>query len=564
MKAHRWKLQPSCPRPLLEASAGYPPLLVQILYNRGLSNPLEFEPFLAGDCSLSHDPLTLPDMPQAVSRIFTALLRGEKTLVFGDFDVDGVTATAMLVEGLESMGADVSAYLPHRTEEGHGLNAMAIAEFERSGVSLVVTVDCGITSAPEVEMARQAGIDVVVTDHHTVAGEMPRACAVVNPKRPDSRYACPHLAGVGVAFKLLEALTAGSAQSWAKEDAFSLIALGTIADMSPLTGENRYLVKRGIEAICASRRPGLAALIRSSGLAPEKISSSSIAWDLVPKLNAAGRIDHARMAYRLLHTDSEQEAEELAESLSNVNRERQALLEACVGRAREQVLATQAGCPMIMICDPEFPAGVCGLVANRLVDEFRRPTVVVRTGEDISRGSCRTIPEFDIIGALNRCSDLLGQYGGHPAAAGFSMDTGKLAALRERLTVDAAGRLEGLDLSPLIVIDAEAQPAEVTGETFRQVQRLAPFGQGNRQPLFLARAVELVDARPVGGGGQHLKMRLRAGGTMWHGIGFDLAPRYEKDVRLLDIVYSSQVNRWNGSESLELNVADFRRAEGRG
>lgn len=557
MSTRRWKLQPACPLTLLEEAAGYPPLLVQLLYNRGVSAPLDFEPFLSGDCSLANDPFTLPDMPQAVSRIFTALLRGEKVVVFGDFDVDGITSTAMVVEGLEALGGDVSAYLPHRTEEGHGLNVTAIEEFKQVGVSLVVTVDCGITSAAEVERAHGLGIDVVVTDHHNVTGVMPQACAVVNPKRPDSQYPYPHLAGVGVAFKLLEALTSGARNPDVMEDAFSMVALGTIADMSPLTGENRYLVKRGIEALCSTKRPGVVALLRSAGVAPERISSNSIAWDLVPRLNAAGRIDHARTGYRLLHTRSEQEAEEMAVLLSNVNKERQAMLEKYSVKAREQVLATQSGQPMIMVCDPDFPAGVCGLVASRLVDEFRRPAVVVRTGEDGSRGSCRSVPEFNIVEALNQCSDLLGQYGGHPAAAGFSVDTGNLEVLRERLTAYAGSRLAGLDLSPVLLIDAEAQPEAVTGETFRQVQRLAPFGQGNRSPLFVARNVDLVDARAVGIGGQHLKMRLRAGGVMWHAIGFDLMPQFDNGMRRLDIVYGLQVNRWNGGESLELNVADF-------
>ena len=555
---NRWKLLPACPDSLLRGVAALPSLLVQLLYNRGLTDPRLFEEFLAGDNRLSCDPFSLPDMHQAVSRIFRALLGGEKILVFGDFDADGMTATVVLVEGLQALGGDVTVYLPHRSEEGHGLNLSALEGFKQAGISLVVTVDCGITSAPEVERALQLGVDVVITDHHTVPANMPRACAVINPKRSDSCYGYPHLAGVGVAFKLLEALYSGAGRAVEPADALCLVSLGTIADMSPLTGENRYFVKRGLESLVATKRPGIVALLNSAGLASEGVSSRSVAWELAPRLNAAGRIEHARIGYNLLRTRSVEEAEHLACLLEEVNRERRTLLDVHWNRAREKVLENQLGQPILLVCDPSFPAGICGLVASRLTDEFRRPAIVLQTGEESTRGSCRSIPEFDIIAALDQCSDLFTQFGGHPAAAGFSMPTGYLDQLKRRLLSQAEHELSGVELSRIIKIDAEVEPTAFLGDAFKMTQQLAPFGQGNPVPVFLAKDVEVLEAHLVGNGGHHLKMKLRTGKTVWQAIGFDLGGQSVVTGRRVDVVYNPQLNRWNGKESMELNIIDFR------
>lgn len=550
---------PACPESLLNQARQVSPLLVQLLFNRGISNPSEYEAFLAASPILNNDPFLLPDMSLAVSRIFRALLRGEKIAVFGDFDADGITATVTVVEGIEALGGDVVAYIPHRSEEGHGLNVTALREFHDAGVSLVITVDCGISSVDEVKCAAEMGIDVIITDHHTLSGPLPAACALVNPKRPDSRYPFQHLAGVGVAFKLVEALTSGQHPS-VVEDLLSLVALGTIADMSPLTGENRYLVKKGIKVMTSTGRPGMVALLKKSGLSPDKLSSGSIAWELAPRLNAAGRVNHARIGYQLLHTRSTEEAEHLANVLDDVNKERQMLLDTHWNRARKIVLSRPEDRYILLVDDPDFPPGVCGLVASRLVDEFRRPAIVMQTVGSIARGSCRSLPEFDIIAALNSCSDLFSRFGGHSAAAGFSMSASNIGALSARLTMEAESKLAGLDLSPQIVVDAKADPSMLTGETLKAVQRLAPFGQGNRTPLFMHTGVETVESRVVGNGGRHLKMRLRCGGTVWPAIAFDSGSQAKSLARTMDIVYSPQINRWNGNESLELNITDFRQS----
>lgn len=557
MSNNRWKLLPACPQSLFSQARQVPPLLVQLLFNRGISNPSDFEAFLAASPILGNDPFLLPDMSQAVARIFKALLRGERIAVFGDFDADGITATVIMVEVIEVLGGDVIAYIPHRSEEGHGLNMNALREFREAGVSLVITVDCGVSSVDEVIGATEMGMDVIITDHHTLSGPMPVACAVVNPKRPDSRYPFPHLAGVGVAFKLIEALTSGQHPS-VVEDCLSLVALGTIADMSPLTGENRYLVKRGIQVMTSTTRPGMVSLLKKSGLSSEKLSSGSVAWELAPRLNAAGRVDHARIGYQLLHTRSIEEAEQMADVLDDINKQRQTLLDTHWNRARKIVLSKPGDSYILLVDDPDFPPGVCGLVASRLVDEFRRPAIVMQTFGLTARGSCRSLPEFDIIAALNGCSDLFSRFGGHPGAAGFSMSISNMEALSTRLTTEAETKLAGLDLSPQIVIDAEATPSMLTGDTLKSVQRLAPFGQGNRTPLFMHKGVEMVESRVVGNSGRHLKMRLRCGGTVWPAIAFDSGSQAKNLPQTMDIVYSSQINRWNGNESLELNITDFR------
>ncbi|MEW6034022.1 MAG: single-stranded-DNA-specific exonuclease RecJ [Chloroflexota bacterium] len=556
MSHSRWKLLPPCPDHLLR-QAQVPSLLAQLLFNRGVTDPREYDAFLSADRRLAHDPFLLPDMPQAVSRIYRALLSGDKVVIFGDFDVDGITAALLLVEGLELLGGSVTPYLPHRVDEGHGLNVPALEEFKRAGVSLVITADCGVTSLVEVERARELGLDVVVTDHHVLLPQLPRACAVVNPKRADSTYPYRHLAGVGVAFKLLEALSIGTGRPVAGEDVLDLVALGTIADMSPLTGENRCLVKTGLEVLNRAPRPGIAALVEYSGLRQGMVTSDSVSWALAPRINAAGRVEHAHLAFRLLRTTSAEEAERLASRLDEVNKERQSLVEAHWRQAREHVLASQFERPILVVCDPGYPPGVCGLIANRLVDEFRRPAAVLHVGEVNTKGSCRSIPAFDMVAALSECSDLFIQFGGHPGAAGFTLPTEKVETLAQRLLELAEERLAGVDLRPEITVDAEVEPSVLVGETLQMLQCLEPFGQGNPPPMFLARSLEVLEARVVGNGGQHLKLKLRKGGVVWPAIGFDLGSHHSDIAPRLDILYNPQVNRWGNRETLELSVVDF-------
>ncbi|MFC1861373.1 single-stranded-DNA-specific exonuclease RecJ [Chloroflexota bacterium] len=556
MNHSRWNIIPPAPAQYFAQNSGFPPLIAQLLYNRGLTEPSQLELFVSGDERLAGDPFLLPDMHQAVTRIYRALLSGETIAIYGDFDVDGITATVLLVHGLSVLGGKTLPYIPHRKIEGHGLRTEALEELRQQGASLVITVDCGTTDLAEIEQAKRMGLDIVVTDHHTPLDVIPPNIAVVNPKMPESKYPLSELAGVGVAYKLIQALFQSVSRDNCSDELIDLVALGTVADMAPLLGENRYLVKRGLEMINKAPRLGLNVMITQAGLSIGSISTESISWTIAPRLNAAGRLEHAIESYKLLITGSREEAEELSMWLDRKNTERQQLTASVLEKAKEQILAQ--GIPHLLFASAKgYPIGIAGLVANRLLEEFYHPAIVVEEGEDISHGSCRSIPEFNIILALNRCSKLLSRYGGHSRAAGFTLPTKHLPLLKERLTELAATRLEGLDLRPYLNIDAEVLLPELGGATFQSIHQLAPFGQGNPIPTFLSRAVELVDCRTMGSGSDHLRLKLKQSGSVWDGVGFRLGNCLPEISSPLDIVYNLEIDRWCGRENLRLNLLDL-------
>ncbi len=556
MNRSRWNVLPSIPDKRLLAASGFSKLIAQLLYNRGLTEPSQIESFIAADEKLSGDPFLLPDMHQAVARIYQALLSGENIAIYGDFDADGITATALLVKGLSILKCNATPYIPHRLTEGYGLKTAALEGLYRQGISLVITVDCGITAFSEVKKARRMGLDIIVTDHHTPPTIAPPAVAVVDPKLPNSNYPFSELAGVGVAFKLLQALFQGIGKEQQLDELIDLVALGTVADMVPLLEENRYLAKQGLKLINASPRLGLKDLITRSRLNIGSLNTECISWVIAPCLNAAGRLAHAMTSYRLLMTESPQEAHELAVWLEQKNAERQKLTTKALTKAREQVLA-QGISPLLMVGDREYPAGICGLVANRLSEEFYRPAIVIRTGDQMSSGSCRSIPEFNIILALTQCSRLFSHFGGHSQAAGFSLPTRNLPRLQQVLLQLATTQLAGVDLRPKLDIDAEVTLPDLTGDTFQAIQQLAPFGQGNPLPTFLSHSVEVADCRTMGNGGEHLRLKLRQGGTVWDGVGFGLGNYLAELSSPLDIVYNLEIDRWGGEETLRLNILDF-------
>ncbi len=556
MNHKRWNLLPVIPDKLLANISGFPPLMAQLLYNRGLVEPSRLESFIAADKRLSGDPFLLPDMHQAVARIYRALLSGENIAIYGDFDADGITATALLVKGLSSLNGKVIPYMPHRLNEGHGLKIKALDELHRQGVSLVITVDCGITGLSEVKKARRMGLDIVITDHHTPPDEIPPATAVVNPRLSDSNYPFPDLAGVGVAFKLLQALLQSIGKEKQLDELIDLVALGTVADMMPLLAENRYLVKQGLELINASPRLGLREMITQTGLPIGSLVAENISWVIAPRLNTAGRLDHALPSYELLMTDSPERAQQLAMWLEQKNAERQKLTAKAVARAREQVLAEGIS-PLLIVGDADYPAGIAGLVAGRLTEEFYRPAVVVRVGKMTSSGSCRSIPEFNIILALNQFSNLFSQFGGHSRAAGFLLPTRNLPQLQQSLLQLATTQLAGVDLRPRVDIDAEVVLHDLTGDTFQTIQQLAPFGQGNPAPTFLSHKVEVVDCRTMGTDGEHLRLKLKQDGTVWNSVGFGMGEHLSEMSVPLDLVYNLEIDRWGGDERLRLNILDF-------
>jgi single-stranded-DNA-specific exonuclease len=555
----RWHILPPPPDGSLSGMAGYTPLITNILFHRGITESSQVEPFLAVDKRLSFNPELLPGISQAIPRIYRALLTGESICIYGDFDTDGVTATALLVEGLSRLGAKVVPYIPHRLNEGYGLKLAALENLCHQGISLVITTDCGITAVEPVEKSKALGIDIIITDHHMPLTEIPKAVAVIDPKLPGSSYPFTELSGAGVALKLLQALYGSLGREEGLSSLMDLVALGTIADMVPLLGENRYLVKKGLELLNQSPRLGITEMLSQAGLKAGSLDSQTISWVIAPRLNAAGRLDHAISSYQLLTTDSSEEAKSLAAWLQNKNMERQDLTTKTFNIARSRI-EEQGIKHLLLTSGTEFPVGICGLVASRLAEEFYRPAIVAMTEGDLSRGSCRSVPEFNIIEAMNNFQTFHGsfiQFGGHAQAAGFTILTRDIPRLADYLVELAETKLSGLDLRPRIDIDAEVRLPELGGRVFQTLQKLEPFGQGNPLPSFISRGVEVVESRLMGKGNEHLRLKLKQGGTVWDGVAFGMGGDRPDVSASLDMVYNLEVDHWNGNATLRLNILDF-------
>jgi single-stranded-DNA-specific exonuclease len=555
----RWRVLPEIPAGHPLNKTKYPPLLKQLLFNRGLTEPDAAELFLATDSRLSASPWTLPDIDKAVGRIQRALLSGEQIAIYGDFDVDGISATAVLVKGLERLGGHVTPYIPHRLQEGHGLNSYALAELKEHGVSLVITADCGITGTAqmrETHKSRLPPLDMIITDHHLPLEELPPAIAIIDPKRKDSRYPFADLAGVGVAYKVLQALYQGLGKEHEARQFLDLVALGTVADMMPLTGENRYLVKAGLDQLRNTTRPGLIELATQANIKLGKADAQPSSFGLAPRLNAAGRLEHAISAYNLLVTESQEEAHKLAAGLTEQNIERQRLTTNALAHAREQV--QQKGIsPIIIAGDSGYAGGILGLVAGRLCDDFYHPAVVMQLGDEICQGSCRSIPEFNITEAIGKCSDLLTRFGGHAQAAGFTLPASNLKAFEKRINEIADVELSALDLRPQIDIDASVRFAELNGNSYAQLQKLSPFGMANAAPVFLSQKTRIADCRTMGATGAHLRFKLKQETSLWDAVAFGMGERPVDVQQPLDIVYNLEQDDWNGESRLRLNIMDF-------
>ncbi len=558
LKRSRWKLKPPVPEGYWAYDSGLTSLVAQLLYNRGITTPEQADVFFAADSRLVDDPGLLSDINKALPRLRQAVMSSEKIVVYGDFDSDGITATAIMVSGLSALGARVTPYIPHRLTEGHGLNTTALERLHKEGTDLVITVDCGVTAVAEVRRASRAGLDIIITDHHTPLDELPPAVAVIDPQRKDSKYPFKELAGAGVAYKLLQALYRSLGRDENElEKLLDLVALGTVADLMPLSGENRYFVKKGLEVLNERPRLGIRQIIEQSRLKEGCLTAESISWMLAPRLNAVGRLEHAMAGYDLLMTDSDDRAAELVSWLEEKNAERQKMTASFQAAAREQVLAGEVP-PFIVFQDRECHAGIVGLVAGRLTDEFYRPSMAVRLGDHSCTGSCRSIPEFNIIEAISQCSDLTSHFGGHAQAAGFSLPTENLPVFEERLSQIAAEKLSGLDLRPTLEIDAEVSLDDLSNGIYESIQRLAPFGRGNPSPTFLSRNLTAVDYHSVGNNGQHLRLKVGQGDSLWDCIAFNMGEELRPVLPAgVDLVYNLEMDYWHGMATLRLNVVDF-------
>jgi len=583
LQRKRWKVYP----PLTDSfRARFPdlsPLVLQILHNRHITDTADVETFL-GRSLVFDNPFQLTGVNEAVTRIRQAIANGESIAVYGDFDADGVTATALLTQTLEAIGAQVQPYIPHRVDEGYGLHAEALKKLAQQGVQLLITVDCGIRSVEEVAQARGLGLDIIITDHHSVGPELPPAVAAINPKLKGCSRTFKDLAGVGVAFILAQALLRVERSMRPRserpallreEELLDLVAIGTVADVVPLLGMNRLLVQRGLEQLnpplpqdAKKERPrydypqriGLRALMQKAGVKPGEVNAVAIGFRLGPRLNAAGRLSSAMLSYDLLRTTDDAQGAELTQTLDELNRRRQQLtletLEQVQAEIEEQ---EKEDAFLYLVAGEDILAGIAGLVAGRLTEARYRPTVVVEQGSEFSRGSARSIPEFNITTALDRCENLLESHGGHAAAAGFKMKTEDLSELKAELQEIAKNKLlEEEELAPTLAIDAEVRLEELNWATYALLQQFEPCGCDNPTPLLLSRGVQVRDHRTVGAEGRHLKLTLSDGGKAWDGIAFRQGEWAGQMPKRIDVAYTLEMNRWNDRLRLQLNVRDLR------
>ena len=539
--------------------------LAALLTQRGCKTADEAREFMNPALSGLHDPFELPDMDKAVERIRRALTDGERITVFGDYDADGVCATALMVRVLREMGGTVSAYIPSRHETGYGLSPEALAPcVEQNSPSLIITVDCGTSSVEAIEAAREQGIDVVVTDHHEPGGVVADAVAVVNPKRMENHPASI-LAGVGVAFKLCHALVkagrdAGCAVCAAVDlkNVLDFVAVATVTDMVPLLGENRALVRAGFQSLENPAYPGWNALKRVAGLTGP-LETWHAGFTFGPRINAAGRVGRADAALELFLTDRPERADELAQLLEEANRERQAIEKDIVKEAIDEIdgYFDETKHFGLVIAREGWHAGVIGIVASRLVQRYHRPVAVVSLDGENGRGSCRSIDGFSVLDGLNACADLLKQFGGHDMAAGLEVETKNIAALKERFNAFATEALKDVDLSPVLEIDHAVELAEVDVALIDGLRRTGPFGQDNPEPIWAVMNVNVADSRILKE--KHLKLTLTDGKNRIDAIGFNMAEKLPSGS--IDAAFSLHENTWNGRTSLQLNLKDIRPAE---
>lgn len=560
MKYDKWNILPGKPEAAAALEqANLPPLAALVLCARGYDTPEQAAAFLRHDSSLLHDPFLLRDMDRAVARLERALEAAERICVYGDYDVDGITSTCLLTSYLTSRGAQVLPYIPNRLTEGYSLNTAAIDQLHRQGVSLIVTVDCGITNMEETDYAVSLGIDVIITDHHECKDELPRAAAVVNPHRPDCAYPFPMLAGVGVALKLALAMTPPEQRDRTLAAYCDLAAIGTVADVMDLRGENRAIVSLGLSRLDAIHRPGLEALIREAGQEHKPLTAGTISFSLAPRINAAGRMGCPELAVRLLLTSSPLQAEVYARELCSLNRDRQSvelsIFEACQDHLARHPQETQGA---IVLAGSSWHQGVVGIVASRLAERYQVPAFMICLEDGKGKGSCRSYGQFNLFQALEDCSDLLEGFGGHELAAGFTIRQENIPAFRVRMSRLAAEWNKNHPSDTALTVDVLLRDARLINlENVQSLDILEPHGTGNPSPIFALTGATVLNFSRVGGG-RHTRLQLRKGGVILDGIFFSTTPR---DAQLvpdskLDLAFTLQINEFRGNRTVQLQLVD--------
>ena len=525
-----------------------------------LTNPDDLARFIKPDFKSGfHDPFSFTGMQKIVERIKAAIAAGERIIVYGDYDVDGISGAAIVVLTLKHLGGKISYRLPHRLNDGYGINEKYINEFEKADVKLVITVDCGISNAKEISIAKQKGIDVIVTDHHKIPENYPHdAYEVLHPLRADSNYPFKELTGAGVAFKLAQALLGDDSFTYSLLD---LASLGTVADCGPIVGENRLIVKKGLEMLPQTKWDGLKFLQELAGVKFDKpLNTHTIGFQIAPRINAAGRIDSPYYALQLLINNQETEkSKQLANQLEKLNKKRQVMLHGALEDAENRVFQHKDR-PIIIEYDKNWHVGIIGLVAGRLSEKYSRPAIILQEFDDYLVASARSPEYFNIIDALTKHSDLLDHYGGHAQAAGFNISKEKLPDFVKVMNVYAEKKLKSENLIPELPIECEIKSDEINWDTLAFINSLEPFGTGNNRPLFLLRGVDVENARTVGKEDNHLSLAFDLGGTQIRGIAFNFGEHvdYARKHRSLDIVFQLEENEWKGRKSLQMKLVDFK------
>jgi single-stranded-DNA-specific exonuclease len=539
------------------------PILAQLLINRETEGVLSARKFLKADLKDLRDPYIFQDMEKAVDKILRAINNNERILIYGDYDVDGITSVALLFTILRKFTANLYYYIPNRFQEGYGLNEEAIDIAFKNNIKLIITVDCGISSIFEIKKANNYGIDVIVTDHHQPQKGLPSAIAIINPKC-DKNYPFKELAGVGVGFKMAQALYLKLKKN--QDDLWNLldyVALGSIADSVPFIGENRILIKYGLRALNQTKKEGLKALITESGVDYGNLGTKEVNFALAPRINAAGRLDDPKLALELLLTDSECKAKYLSQKLSKINKYRREIGDNILREARKfaSMQVKEEDNKVLVLESENWNQGVIGIIASRLVDEFNRPAIVISKKDGIAKGSGRSIEGFHLYKVLESCQDILINFGGHELAAGITIKSNKIPEFKSKINEISQNFIKEDDLNPELKIDAQISLSDINFGLVKDISILEPFGIGNPQPVFCSYKNVISDWRLVGGKREHLKIKIKEENRTLEGIGFKLSKigkQIFSENKVVDLAFNIELNKWNGTENLQLNVKDIK------
>ncbi len=564
-----WQIREPAGKHFIQKHPTFNRVILQLLYNRGIKEKEDIRRFLEPDYKIDlFNPFLFANMSEAVDLIIKHIKAQNKIVVYGDYDADGITASALLVKALSILHAKVDVYIPYRVEEGYGLNKKAIKYIAQNDTKLIITVDTGIRNKQEIEYAKKLGIDIILTDHHFIPSEeeLP-PCLIINPILEKEKYPFKFLAGVGVAFKLATAIISRAKLDQSTKDKIEkrlldLVAIGTVADCVSLLGENRILAKYGLEELNNTKNIGLQELIKAASIQDSKINSWNISFQIAPRLNAAGRMDHANTAFELLVTNNREEALALSRRLNDKNQQRQKVTEEIMQEVEEQLKDQKEEKILIGISKKEqaWNEGVIGLVAGRITEKYYKPTLIISCAKDGWRGSGRSIEEFNLIKAIEKCKDVLSKYGGHRLACGFGVSDKNLKLFVDKIRKIANKELKGVDLRPKLKIEAELNLEDITEDLVKEIENFAPFGQDNPRPMFLSRGVSIVDIMTMGLDNEHIKLKLRGRESrLIDALGFYQSERW-KDLKIgdiIDIVYYLEMNNFNGYSTPQLKIIDI-------